>query len=141
MCTYEGRICHFSREGMEGCWFPCVSGNSHCHSLRVPLYLSRFWKIVLGVAAYGHSFHVDTSAAVDSNGTLALYPPFDKAQQPAGDSDVPGAEPSAKRTSLKPHMIVLTAFIALYLQALTHAEILLGLVVHSTSRVWLPEDS
>ncbi|KAF8899789.1 glycoside hydrolase family 18 protein [Gymnopilus junonius] len=51
-------------------------------------------KIVLGVAAYGHSFHVDTSAATASSGQLALYPPFDKSQQPLGDSDVPGAAPS-----------------------------------------------
>jgi len=48
----------------------------------------------LGVAAYGHSFFVDTSNAVDSTGTLALYPAFDKAKQPLGDSDVPGAAPS-----------------------------------------------
>ncbi|KDR72562.1 hypothetical protein GALMADRAFT_73528 [Galerina marginata CBS 339.88] len=48
-------------------------------------------KIVLGVAAYGHSFHVGTSAATDSSGQLALYPPFDKSQQPLGDSDIPGA--------------------------------------------------
>jgi chitinase len=42
-------------------------------------------QIILGVASYGHSFHVDSSAAMSSNGTLALYPQFDKSQQPAGD--------------------------------------------------------
>ncbi|PPQ82606.1 hypothetical protein CVT25_007120 [Psilocybe cyanescens] len=51
-------------------------------------------KIVLGVAAYGHSFHVATSDAVDGSGALSPYPPFDKSQQPLGDSDVPGAPPS-----------------------------------------------
>ncbi|KAF8970147.1 glycoside hydrolase family 18 protein [Flammula alnicola] len=48
-------------------------------------------KIALGVPAYGHSFHVADSAAVDSSGNLILYPPFDKSLQPLGDSDVPGA--------------------------------------------------
>ncbi|KAH9477623.1 Chitinase A1 [Psilocybe cubensis] len=51
-------------------------------------------KIVLGVAAYGHSFHVATNDALDNAGNLALYPPFDKSQQPLGDSDIPGAPPS-----------------------------------------------
>jgi chitinase len=43
-------------------------------------------KIALGVPAYGHSFHVDKTAAVDSSGNLASYPPFDKSQQPHGDN-------------------------------------------------------
>ncbi|CAA7268345.1 unnamed protein product [Cyclocybe aegerita] len=51
-------------------------------------------KIALGIAAYGHSFHVDTSSAFDGTGALALYPPFNKAEQPLGDSDIPGAPPS-----------------------------------------------
>lgn len=42
-------------------------------------------KIILGVAAYGHSFHVNTSSALDASGKLVPYPPFDKSQQPAGD--------------------------------------------------------
>ena len=42
-------------------------------------------KIILGVAAYGHSFHVNTSSALDAYGNLVPYPPFDKSQQPAGD--------------------------------------------------------
>jgi len=42
-------------------------------------------KIVLGVASYGHSFHVEKSDAVDKSGNLNLYPPFNKALQPAGD--------------------------------------------------------
>jgi chitinase len=42
-------------------------------------------KIILAVAAYGHSFHVNTSNAVDASGNLKFYPPFDKSQQPAGD--------------------------------------------------------
>lgn len=44
-------------------------------------------QIALGVAAYGHSFHVTTSAALGSSGNLNLYPSFDKSQQPLGDSD------------------------------------------------------
>ena len=42
-------------------------------------------KIILGVAAYGHSFHVNTNSALDASGNLKPYPPFDKSQQPAGD--------------------------------------------------------
>ncbi|EPQ53629.1 glycoside hydrolase family 18 protein [Gloeophyllum trabeum ATCC 11539] len=41
-------------------------------------------QIILGVASYGHSFSVSTSAA--SNGSsLAAYPAFNKAEQPDGD--------------------------------------------------------
>lgn len=47
-------------------------------------------QIVLGVPAYGHSFHVDSSDAILSNGSIAFFAPFDKNQQPLGDSDVPG---------------------------------------------------
>ncbi|KAI0305234.1 chitinase [Multifurca ochricompacta] len=42
-------------------------------------------KIILGVASYGHSFHVASSNAVDATGNIQLYAPFDKSQQPAGD--------------------------------------------------------
>jgi len=51
-------------------------------------------QLVLGVAAYGHSFSVDKSAALDSSNTLELYPAFNKDNQPLGDEDVPGAAPS-----------------------------------------------
>jgi chitinase len=44
-------------------------------------------QIAVGVASYGHSFHVDKSNALASNGSLELYPKFDASQQPAGDSD------------------------------------------------------
>ena len=50
-------------------------------------------QIVLGVASYGHSFSVSNADALSSdttsgsgNGTLKLYPQFNKANQPAGDS-------------------------------------------------------
>ncbi|KAK7047928.1 hypothetical protein VNI00_006256 [Paramarasmius palmivorus] len=51
-------------------------------------------QIALGVAAYGHSFHVSQQAALGSqaqsanlqDATLQLYPAFDKALQPHGDS-------------------------------------------------------
>jgi len=42
-------------------------------------------KIILGVAAYGHSFHVNTTNALDASGNLVPYPPFDKTKQPSGD--------------------------------------------------------
>ena len=42
-------------------------------------------KIILGVASYGHSFHVNTNSALDASGNLKLYPPFEKSQQPTGD--------------------------------------------------------
>ncbi|KAK7439400.1 hypothetical protein VKT23_017621 [Stygiomarasmius scandens] len=43
-------------------------------------------QIALGVAAYGHSFHVTPTDALDSSDTLKVNPPFDKSQQPHGDS-------------------------------------------------------
>ncbi|KAI0253573.1 glycoside hydrolase family 18 protein [Lactifluus subvellereus] len=42
-------------------------------------------QIILGVASYGHSFHVTSSNALDASGDIKLYAPFDKSQQPAGD--------------------------------------------------------
>ncbi|KAF8510380.1 glycoside hydrolase family 18 protein [Gautieria morchelliformis] len=42
-------------------------------------------QIVLGVASYGHSFSVANANALQ-NGALVPYPPFDKANQPHGDS-------------------------------------------------------
>jgi chitinase len=42
-------------------------------------------KIILGVPAYGHSFHVDSSAAYDAPGKIHPYVPFNKTLQPAGD--------------------------------------------------------
>jgi chitinase len=42
-------------------------------------------QVILGVASYGHSFHVDNTNALDASGNLKLYPSFDKSQQPAGD--------------------------------------------------------
>ncbi|KAJ7512505.1 endochitinase [Mycena galericulata] len=46
-------------------------------------------QITLGLAAYGHSFRVAPSAALTSNGSLALYPPFGS-PQPLGSADTPG---------------------------------------------------
>ncbi|OAX39728.1 glycoside hydrolase family 18 protein [Rhizopogon vinicolor AM-OR11-026] len=44
-------------------------------------------QIVLGVAAYGHSFSVNPSDAfVSGTKTLATYPAFDKSKQPLGDA-------------------------------------------------------
>ena len=44
-------------------------------------------KIVLGVAAYGHSYYVTTSAALESgSNTLTPYPAFVNSMQPPGDS-------------------------------------------------------
>ncbi|KAH9039546.1 glycoside hydrolase family 18 protein [Lactarius pseudohatsudake] len=42
-------------------------------------------QIILGVASYGHSFHVSNDSAVVASGNIELYAPFDKSQQPAGD--------------------------------------------------------
>ncbi|KAJ7804323.1 glycoside hydrolase family 18 protein [Mycena olivaceomarginata] len=54
-------------------------------------------KIVLGVASYGHSFRVSESDAFSddcSKNQLALYPPFNASNTPAGDSwdDPPGPD-------------------------------------------------
>jgi chitinase len=43
-------------------------------------------QIVLGVPAYAHSFSVSQSAAAP-NGSLALYPTFNNAMQPAGEGE------------------------------------------------------
>ncbi|KAI0929854.1 hypothetical protein AcV5_006707 [Taiwanofungus camphoratus] len=44
-------------------------------------------QIVLGVASYGHSFHVDSTDALDCDGeALASYPTFDANEQPLGDA-------------------------------------------------------
>lgn len=42
-------------------------------------------QIVLGVAAYGHSFSVNTTDAFNGS-SLALYPPFNKTDELAGDA-------------------------------------------------------
>ncbi|KAH7882390.1 glycoside hydrolase family 18 protein [Phlebopus sp. FC_14] len=49
-------------------------------------------KIVLGVAAYGHSFSVPSSTAVVNGNQLTVYTSFNKASEPAGDAwdDVTG---------------------------------------------------
>ncbi|KAJ7636957.1 glycoside hydrolase family 18 protein [Roridomyces roridus] len=49
-------------------------------------------QITLGLASYGHSFRVSPSAALTSNGSLALYPDYDNSPsaQPLGSSDSPG---------------------------------------------------
>ncbi|KAJ6515538.1 glycoside hydrolase family 18 protein [Mycena sanguinolenta] len=52
-------------------------------------------KIVLGVASYGHSFSVAKSDAfVNGSAQLALYPPFNASNSPAGDAwdDQPGVD-------------------------------------------------
>jgi len=41
--------------------------------------------IILGVASYGHSFHVNNDSAVDASGNIKPYAPFNKSQQPSGD--------------------------------------------------------
>lgn len=49
-------------------------------------------QIVLGVAAYGHSFRVATKDAfVPGTDNLALYPPFNASDIPVGDSWDDGA--------------------------------------------------
>ncbi|KAJ6469486.1 glycoside hydrolase family 18 protein [Mycena sanguinolenta] len=47
-------------------------------------------KITLGLASYGHSFSVSSSAAINQMGSLALYPDFDASAQPLGSADTPG---------------------------------------------------
>ncbi|KAJ6491331.1 glycoside hydrolase family 18 protein [Mycena vitilis] len=44
-------------------------------------------KIALGVPSYGHSFRVASSDALQSNGTIAMYPTVDRNSQPLGNSD------------------------------------------------------
>ncbi|KAI0031321.1 glycoside hydrolase family 18 protein [Vararia minispora EC-137] len=94
-----------------GSWSPTVGPNAPLNDSCAPVQdgsamsAVRAWtqagfpanQILLGVASYGHSFHVSTSAAFSTssqsaspssqsgNGMLALYPPFVASQQPAGD--------------------------------------------------------
>jgi len=42
-------------------------------------------EMILGIASYGHPFHVNPNDALDASGNLHLYPPIKKSQQPAGD--------------------------------------------------------
>ncbi|KAM5533753.1 hypothetical protein V8D89_012626 [Ganoderma adspersum] len=57
-------------------------------------------QIVLGVASYGHSFHVDPYDAVNDRGTINAYPPFNASLQPSGDDwdDVPGTDVCGNET-------------------------------------------
>jgi chitinase len=82
-----------------GSWSPSVGPNAPLNDTCSPspqgsaVSAVRDWstagfprnRIILGVASYGHSFHVTPSDAIDSSGNVKLYPPFDKSQQPAGD--------------------------------------------------------
>lgn len=42
-------------------------------------------QIILGVAAYGHSYHVTKHDAYNHTGNIMPYVPFDNSQQPARD--------------------------------------------------------
>lgn len=48
-------------------------------------------QIILGVASYGHSFHVAKTDAVSNDGQIQAYPAFDADQQPSGDKWDDGA--------------------------------------------------
>ena len=57
-------------------------------------------QLVLGVAAYGHSFLVNNSVALTAQGEIAAYPPFEP-EQPMGDSsDGPSVDSCGVRTEL-----------------------------------------
>ena len=43
-------------------------------------------QIILGVASYGHSYHVNRSEALDASGGLKLFPDFNKTDHPSGDA-------------------------------------------------------
>ncbi|PIL36302.1 hypothetical protein GSI_01965 [Ganoderma sinense ZZ0214-1] len=57
-------------------------------------------QIVLGVASYGHSFHVDPHDAGNDRGIINAYPPFNASMQPSGDEwdDVPGTDVCGNET-------------------------------------------
>jgi len=65
-------------------------------------------KIVLGVASYGHSYHVDNkdafvhNASGNDNDVLASFPPFNRSLQPSGDAwdDVPGVDVCGRATGV-----------------------------------------
>jgi chitinase len=84
-----------------GSWDPTVGPNSPLNDSCAPaLYQQgsavsavKAWtmagfpanKTILGVAGYGHSFHVNGRTAVNLAGEIKNHPTFDKSQQPAGD--------------------------------------------------------
>ncbi|KAI1794257.1 hypothetical protein LXA43DRAFT_998506 [Ganoderma leucocontextum] len=57
-------------------------------------------QIVLGVASYGHSFHVDPCDAVNDRGTINTYPLFNASVQPCGDEwdDLAGTDVCGNKT-------------------------------------------
>ncbi len=87
MCHERSGFRRFSSQSMDNCWVPCQSGMSVPDRSITHEADCLTSKIAVGVASYGHSFHVDKSNALASNGSLELYPKFDASQQPAGDSD------------------------------------------------------
>jgi chitinase len=50
-------------------------------------------QILLGLATYAHSYSVAPSDAFTASGALALYPPFNKSNQPLGNTDLPPGSP------------------------------------------------
>ncbi|KAG7097637.1 hypothetical protein E1B28_004969 [Marasmius oreades] len=83
-----------------GSWSPTVGPNAplddSCATVKAGSAVSavKAWsdagfptdQVTLGVAAYGHSFHVSNSDALGPDNSLKLSPTFDKSQQPRGDS-------------------------------------------------------
>jgi chitinase len=84
-----------------GSWSPTVGPNSPLNDTCAPpsnqqgsaVSAVQAWsqagfpvnQTILGVAAYGHSFSVNSSDALDASENVNLYPPFNKTDQPAGD--------------------------------------------------------
>jgi chitinase len=84
---------------INGPWSPHIAPNAPlydlCSSMQTGSVMSSVeaWikagfrpeQLIVGVAGYGHSFHVTPSGAITPNGMINLTATFDKSQQPSGD--------------------------------------------------------
>ncbi|KAG5641991.1 hypothetical protein DXG03_003820 [Asterophora parasitica] len=75
--------------------FPANKARNFNLSMRGDRVDEEYVQIALGVASYGHSFHVDRANAFSSSGTMSMYAAFDKSQQPAGYTASGKEEPQA----------------------------------------------
>ena len=98
-----------------GSWSPAVGSNAPLNDTCAPSQYQQgsavsavqAWtsaglpkdQLVLGVAAYGHSFLVNKSAALTEQGEMTAYPQFEP-EQPKGDSsdDQPGVDVCGAKT-------------------------------------------
>lgn len=90
-------------------------------------------QIVLGVPAYGHGYYVSPSAALNSSGNLAAYPPFDTTKLPLSDD-------SASTSSKYWHVCTSLSSVLNIFQPQIRVETRPAGMGFSHSRIWFPQD-